>query len=80
QLFRDYTDIAALLVEPVLANAGCIEPAPGYLKHLSDLAHRNGALVILDEVLMGLRLCPGLTGTLLGAEPDLATVGKAIGS
>ncbi|WP_044319420.1 aminotransferase class III-fold pyridoxal phosphate-dependent enzyme [Pseudomonas amygdali] len=80
QLFRDYSDIAALVVEPVLANAGCIEPAPGYLKHLSDLAHRNGALVILDEVLMGLRLCPGLTGTLLGAEPDLATVGKAIGS
>lgn len=80
QLFRDYRDIAAVVVEPVLANAGCIEPAPGYLKHLSDLAHANGALVILDEVLMGLRLHAGLSGTLLGAEADLATVGKAIGS
>lgn len=80
QLFRNNSDIAALVVEPVLANAGCIEPAPGYLKHLSDLAHRHGALVILDEVLMGWRLHPGLSGLLLGAEPDLATVGKAIGS
>jgi glutamate-1-semialdehyde 2,1-aminomutase len=80
QVFREYDDIAAVLVEPVLANAGCIEPAPGYLKHLSDLAHRHGALIILDEVLMGLRLHAGLTGPLLGAEPDLATVGKAIGS
>lgn len=80
QLFRDYSDIAAVVVEPVLANAGCIEPAPGYLKHLSDLAHAHGALVILDEVLMGLRLHAGLSGTLLGAEADLATVGKAIGS
>lgn len=80
RLFRDCGDIAAVVVEPVLANAGCIVPAPGYLKHLSDLAHANGALVILDEVLMGLRLHPGLSGTLLGAEADLATVGKAIGS
>jgi glutamate-1-semialdehyde 2,1-aminomutase len=80
QLFKDYADIAAVVVEPVLANAGCIAPAPGYLKHLSDLAHAHGALVILDEVLMGLRLQPGLSGTLLGAEPDLGCVGKAIGS
>jgi glutamate-1-semialdehyde 2,1-aminomutase len=80
QLFKDYSDIAGLLIEPVLANAGCIAPAPGYLKHLSDLAHVNGALVILDEVLMGLRLQPGLSGKALGAEPDLACVGKAIGS
>lgn len=80
QLFKDFSDIAAVVVEPVLANAGCIAPAPGYLKHLSDLARAHGALVILDEVLMGLRLQPGLSGTLLGAEPDLACVGKAIGS
>ncbi|WP_407310118.1 aspartate aminotransferase family protein [Pseudomonas sp. nanlin1] len=79
-LFREYPDIAAVLVEPVLANAGCIAPAPGYLKALSDLAHQHGALVILDEVLMGFRLHCGLSGTLLGAEPDLATLGKAIGS
>jgi glutamate-1-semialdehyde 2,1-aminomutase len=80
QLFKDYSDIAAVVIEPVLANAGCIAPAPGYLQHLSDLAHAHGALVILDEVLMGMRLQPGLSGTALGAEPDLACVGKAIGS
>jgi glutamate-1-semialdehyde 2,1-aminomutase len=80
RLFREQPNIAAIVMEPVLANAGCIEPAPGYLKHLSDLAHQHGALVILDEVLMGFRLHAGLSGTLFGAEPDLATVGKAIGS
>lgn len=80
RLFRDCPDLAAVIVEPVLANAGCIPPAPGYLKHLSDVAHRHGALVILDEVLMGFRLQAGLAGLMLGAEADLATVGKAIGS
>lgn len=80
QLFLDCPDIAAVIIEPVLANAGCIEPITGYLKHLSDLAHRHGALVILDEVLMGFRMHAGLTGHLLGVDADLATVGKAIGS
>ncbi|HEX8541254.1 MAG TPA: aminotransferase class III-fold pyridoxal phosphate-dependent enzyme [Pseudomonas sp.] len=80
QLFRDCPDLAAVIIEPVLANAGCIEPASGYLKHLSDLAHQHGALVILDEVLMGFRLHAGLAGHLLGVDADLATVGKAIGS
>ncbi|MBD1551385.1 aminotransferase class III-fold pyridoxal phosphate-dependent enzyme [Pseudomonas typographi] len=80
RLFRDCPDLAAVIVEPVLANAGCVPPAPGYLKHLSDVAHRHGALIILDEVLMGFRLQAGLAGTMLGAEADIATVGKAIGS
>ena len=80
RLFAEHDDIAAILVEPVLANAGCIEEAPGYLTHLQAVARRHGALVIADEVLMGFRLHPGLTSTLLGLEPDLATLGKAIGS
>ncbi|WP_413724245.1 aspartate aminotransferase family protein [Sodalis sp. RH16] len=80
RLFADHGDIAALIVEPVMANAGCIEPAPGYLQYLADSAHRHGALVILDEVLMGFRLHAGLTGHLLGIDADFATVGKAIGS
>jgi glutamate-1-semialdehyde 2,1-aminomutase len=80
RLFHEYPDIAAVIIEPVLANAGCIEPMTGYLKHLSDKAHEQGALVILDEVLMGFRLHAGLTGHLLGVDADLATVGKAIGS
>ena len=80
RLFAEHPDIAAVLVEPVMANAGCIEPAPGYLRYLADSARRHGALVILDEVLMGFRLHPGLCGHLLGIDADLATVGKAIGN
>lgn len=80
RLFAEYPDLAAVLVEPVLANAGCIEPAQGYLQYLCDAAHRRGALVILDEVLMGFRLHAGLYGHLRGIDADLATVGKAIGS
>lgn len=80
RLFAEYDDIAAILMEPVLANAGCLEPAPGYLQYVTDRAHRNGALVILDEVLMGFRLHAGLTGHYLGVDADLAAVGKAIGT
>jgi glutamate-1-semialdehyde 2,1-aminomutase len=80
RLFAEHDDIAGILVEPVLANAGCIAEAPGYLAHLQDVARRHGALVIADEVLMGFRLHAGLTSAALGLDPDLATVGKAIGS
>ncbi len=79
-LFKERDDIAAILVEPLLANAGCIEAQADYLKQLSELAHRNNALVIADEVLAGFRLHPGLTSHKLGFEPDIVTVGKAIGS
>jgi glutamate-1-semialdehyde 2,1-aminomutase len=80
QLFRDYADIACVIVEPVLANAGCIMPQPGYLQHLQETARRHGALVIADEVLTGFRMSPGLTAHAMGLDPDLASVGKAIGS
>ncbi|MER1968057.1 aminotransferase class III-fold pyridoxal phosphate-dependent enzyme [Castellaniella sp. GW247-6E4] len=80
RLFDECPDIAAVLIEPVLANAGCLEPAPGYLKAVADGARRHGAVVILDEVLMGFRLHAGLCGHLYGVDADLATVGKAIGS
>lgn len=79
-LFRDYPDIAAVIAEPVLANAGCVLPAPGYLEHLQDTARRHGALFIMDEVLTGFRVHAGLTSHSMGLDPDLATVGKAIGS
>ncbi len=80
RLFAEDPGIAAVIVEPVLANAGTILPAPGYLNHLQTVAHRHGALVIADEVLMGFRLACGLTSHALGLRPDLATLGKAIGS
>jgi glutamate-1-semialdehyde 2,1-aminomutase len=80
QLFRDYPDIACVVVEPVMANAGCIMPAPGDLQHLQETARRHGALLIADEVLTGFRMRAGLAAHGMGLDPDLATVGKAIGS
>jgi len=80
RLFAEDDDIAAVLVEPMLANAGCIMAAPGYLRHVQEVAHRHGALVIVDEVLMGFRLYAGLTSLREGLAPDIATVGKAIGN
>jgi glutamate-1-semialdehyde 2,1-aminomutase len=80
RLFASNMDIAAVLVEPVLANSGCIVPRDGYLEHLRDVARRHGALLIADEVLMGFRTRRGLFSHATGLDPDLTTVGKAIGS
>lgn len=80
RLFAEHDDIAAVIVEPMLANTGCLMPAPGYLARLSEIARRNGALVIMDEVLMGFRLQAGLTSHAIGLDPDLVTLGKAVGS
>lgn len=80
RLFDDNDDIAAVIYEPMMANAACLMPAAGYLQHLQDVARRHGALLIADEVLMGFRLHGGLTSHLFGLDPDLATVGKAVAS
>ena len=80
RLFTEDNNIAAVILEPMLANAGCIMALPGYLKHVQDVAHRHGALVISDEVLMGFRLYPGLAALQEGLDPDIASVGKAIGN
>ncbi|MED5608374.1 aminotransferase class III-fold pyridoxal phosphate-dependent enzyme [Pseudomonas sp. JH-2] len=80
RLFAEHRDIAAVLLEPMLANAGCIMAAPGYLAHVQRVAHAHGALVISDEVLMGFRRHPGLSSLYEGLDPDLASVGKAIGN
>lgn len=80
RLFAERDDIAAVLVEPVLANAGCVMPTPEYLAALQAIAQRHGALLIADEVLMGFRLHAGLTAHAMGLDPDLVTLGKAIGS
>ncbi|UVK43804.1 aminotransferase class III-fold pyridoxal phosphate-dependent enzyme [Mesorhizobium sp. AR07] len=79
-LFAECADIAAIILEPMMANAGCILAEAGYLQYVTALARKHGALVIMDEVLMGFRLHPGLASHLLGVEPDMATVGKAIGN
>ncbi|TWD52258.1 aspartate aminotransferase family protein [Pseudomonas sp. SJZ131] len=80
RLFSEDPDVAAVILEPMLANAGCIMAAPGYLQHVQTVARRHGALVISDEVLMGFRLHAGLASHQAGLDPDIASVGKAIGN
>jgi glutamate-1-semialdehyde 2,1-aminomutase len=71
--------IAAVIVEPVAGNMGCIAPAEGFLKTLREVTSQDGALLIFDEVITGFRL--GLAGAqgMYGIRPDLTTLGKIIG-
>ncbi len=79
-LFRVHEgQVAAVIVEPVVGNAGLVPPAPGFLDGLLNLAHDAGALLILDEVMTGFRLAPGGAQELYGLRPDLTTMGKVIG-
>ncbi|TCC26683.1 aminotransferase class III-fold pyridoxal phosphate-dependent enzyme [Kribbella speibonae] len=71
-------DIAAVILEPLLCNTGCITPAPGYLEGLRELTQQHGSLLIFDEIITGFRVAPGGAGELLGVVPDLAAFGKAM--
>ncbi len=71
--------IACILVEPVVGNAGTIPPAPGYLAGLRRIATEQGALLIFDEVMTGFRLSLGGAQQLFGVTPDLTTLGKVLG-
>jgi glutamate-1-semialdehyde 2,1-aminomutase len=78
--FRLHGDrIAAVIVEPVVGNMGCVPPLPGYLQLLRDVTHRYGALLILDEVMTGFRVAYGGAQQRFGVRPDLTTLGKVIG-
>ncbi|SER86374.1 glutamate-1-semialdehyde 2,1-aminomutase [Salipaludibacillus aurantiacus] len=72
-------DIAGVLVEPIVGNFGIVEPKPGFLEAVNDLAHEAGALVIYDEVITAFRFMYGGAQNLLGVEPDLTALGKIIG-
>jgi glutamate-1-semialdehyde 2,1-aminomutase len=71
--------VACIIVEPVVGNAGTIVPGAGYLQGLRDLATQHGALLIFDEVMTGFRLSLGGAQQLYGIVPDLTTLGKIIG-
>jgi glutamate-1-semialdehyde 2,1-aminomutase len=71
--------IAAVIVEPIVGNAGCIPPAPGYLAALRALTSREGALLIVDEVMTGFRVALGGACELHSLDPDLITLGKIVG-
>ena len=71
--------IAALIVEPIVGNMGCVPPAPGFLEALRELTARHGALLIFDEVMTGFRVALGGAQERYGIKPDLTTIGKIIG-
>lgn len=71
-------ETAAVVMEPVLCNTGCIEPDRDFLSEVIALSRSAGALVIFDEVITGMRLGTGGAQEYLGATPDLAVLGKAV--
>ncbi|ENH96590.1 glutamate-1-semialdehyde aminotransferase [Gracilibacillus halophilus YIM-C55.5] len=73
------TEIAAVLVEPIVGNFGIVEPKPGFLEQVNQLTHEHGALVIYDEVITGFRFTYGSAQQLVGVEPDMTALGKIIG-
>lgn len=80
RLFTQHKDkIAALIVEPVAANMGVVLPKPGFLKGLREITRKNGALLIIDEVITGFRLKYGSAQDVFEIEADLTTMGKIIG-
>jgi len=81
QLVTDHpNEIAAIIIEPVAGNMGCIIPKEGFLQGLRQLCDDNGILLIFDEVMTGFRLAPGGAQERLGVNADLVTYGKVIGA
>lgn len=73
-------DVAAVIMEPVHANAGCLEPAAGYLQAVRELTSKNGSMLIFDETVTGYRLALGGAQEYYGVLPDITILGKALGA
>jgi glutamate-1-semialdehyde 2,1-aminomutase len=71
--------IAAVIIEPVVGNMGCVAPQEGYLQAVREITSRHQALLIFDEVMTGFRLARGGAQELYGVTPDITTLGKIIG-
>ncbi len=80
RVFLQHKDkIAAVIVEPIAANMGVVPPETGFLKGVQEISRKNGALLIVDEVITGFRLRYGSVQRLFDIEADLTTLGKIIG-
>jgi glutamate-1-semialdehyde 2,1-aminomutase len=80
QVAEEYgAELAAVIVEPVAGNMGCVAPRDGYLEALRAVTRRVGALLIFDEVITGFRLAAGGAQQLYGVTPDLTCLGKILG-
>jgi glutamate-1-semialdehyde 2,1-aminomutase len=80
QAFQQWGEqIAAVIVEPVAGNMGCVPPVPGFLAGLRALCDEFGALLVFDEVMTGFRVARGGAQRLYGIRPDLTTLGKIVG-
>jgi glutamate-1-semialdehyde 2,1-aminomutase len=78
-VFAEHEDIAAVIIEPVVGNMGCVPPRENYLNEVRGLTHAGGALLIFDEVMTGFRLARGGAQKLYDVAPDITTLGKIIG-
>ncbi len=73
-------DVAAVIMEPLNVNGGCIAPAAGYLETVREMTRKNGTVLIFDEVITGYRLALGGAQERYGVTPDLTVLGKALGA
>jgi glutamate-1-semialdehyde 2,1-aminomutase len=80
QLFAEQgANIAAVIVEPVAGNMGCVAPEPGFLQAIVDLCKQYGAVSIFDEVMTGFRVAPGGAQQRYNVTPDMTCLGKIVG-
>ena len=79
EVFAEHEDIAAVIIEPVVGNMGCVPPRDGFLDAVRKLTRDHGALLIFDEVMTGFRLARGGAQQRYGISPDITTLGKIIG-
>lgn len=75
----NHNEVAAIIVEPVPGNMGCVLPEAGFLEGLREVCDNNGIVLIFDEVMTGFRLSKSGTQGIYGVEPDMTTLGKIIG-
>jgi glutamate-1-semialdehyde 2,1-aminomutase len=79
RVFTENANIAAVIIEPVVGNMGCVAPLPDYLETVRKLTRNNGALLIFDEVMTGFRIARGGAQERYNITPDITTLGKIIG-